>query len=198
MYCCANCKQKAYKKRKKVMQIKYRNDLRNNLLRLNHRTVEWYTPAEYISAVREVFGGTIELDPASSEVANQTVRALRYFDKETNGLLQTWKASTLYLNPPHDRKYPVGPWVQKLLAEYRAGNVAEAILLVDAVTEAAWFAPLYTYSICFVQGRIRFQSGDGKEATQPIQGSTFVYLGHQPHTFVRVFERFGKVFSPSH
>ena len=60
---------------------------------LNHRAQgtgenEWYTPAEYIEAVRDVLK-VIELDPASSSLANETVKAKRFYSKEDDGLNQS-------------------------------------------------------------------------------------------------------------
>jgi ParB family chromosome partitioning protein len=39
---------------------------------------EWFTPAENIEAARTVLGA-IDLDPASCELADRTVRATHYF-----------------------------------------------------------------------------------------------------------------------
>src|SRR5262249_27081870 len=41
---------------------------------------EWYTPPKYIVAVHEVHGG-VDLDPASSTQANETVRAKQIFTR---------------------------------------------------------------------------------------------------------------------
>ena len=38
---------------------------------------DWHTPTRYIEAARQVLG-RIDLDPFSSEIANQTVRADRF------------------------------------------------------------------------------------------------------------------------
>jgi len=46
---------------------------------------EWYTPGEYIKAAYRVMG-VINLDPASSKLANATVKAGKYFTAEDNGL----------------------------------------------------------------------------------------------------------------
>ena len=45
-----------------------------------------YTP-EYIEAARIVLG-SIDLDPASSDIANQLVRAKKYYTIADNGLNQ--------------------------------------------------------------------------------------------------------------
>lgn len=51
--------------------------------------VEYYTPPFIIEAARRVMGG-IDLDPASSEIANRTVKATRYFTEADDGLQQEW------------------------------------------------------------------------------------------------------------
>ena len=39
--------------------------------------VEWYTPMDIIEAARELYGGEIDLDPATSEEANMRIKARR-------------------------------------------------------------------------------------------------------------------------
>jgi hypothetical protein len=38
-----------------------------------------------VEAVRQLLGGNIDVDPASSEVAQQTVKANKYFTRDDNG-----------------------------------------------------------------------------------------------------------------
>ena len=66
------------------------------------KSFEHYTPDDYVEAARYVLG-RIDLDPASCALANQTVRAGRYYSKEDDGLQQPWFGN-VYLNPPGDRR----------------------------------------------------------------------------------------------
>lgn len=116
---------------------------------------EWYTPEKYIEAARTVLG-TIDLDPASSKLANKTVKAKKFYTADDDGLHQPWKGR-LWLNPPYGRL--AGEFVGRLVLEHEAGEVAAAILLVNAhCTDTDWFQPLWAYHLCFTDHRIDFNS----------------------------------------
>ena len=59
---------------------------------------DWRTPRKYLDAARAVMG-EIDLDPASSAEANETVRAIQFYTENENGLGQPWKGR-VWLNPP--------------------------------------------------------------------------------------------------
>lgn len=157
------------------------------------QTAEWYTPARYLDAVRELLGG-IDLDPASNAQANEIVRAAHYYTAADDGLAQPW-AGRVFLNPPYgstNGKSNQGLWSARLLADHAAGDVSEAVLLVNAVPGEGWFQPLWAFPICFVRGRIAFYNAAG-ESTQPTHNNAFVYLGPQVECFDSIFSRFGVV-----
>ncbi len=156
--------------------------------------VEYYTPEKYICAVRKVLK-TIKLDPASCDIANLTVRADRYYTVQQNGLAHSWQAETLFCNPPYGRtgyRSNQEIWSCKLIAEYKVGNVKQAILLVNANTETLWFQRLCSYPLCLVRGRINFYSPQGKDSGAT-HGSAFVYFGSDVVRFTEVFNAFGRV-----
>lgn len=162
----------------------------------NHRAQgtgenEWYTPPEYIASAREVLG-EIDLDPASSDIANQTVRAERFFSLEDDGLAQAWKGR-VWMNPPYAQPW-IARFTEKLVAEYAAGNVSEAIALTHNYTDTAWFqhAARACDAICFTRGRIGFLSPTGERAA-PTQGQAFFYFGDNIERFAEAFSRQGLV-----
>ena len=61
---------------------------------------DFVSPSDLTATTAAFFGGSIELDPASSEVANSVIQAERYFTWRENGLIQPWKAKNVYLFPP--------------------------------------------------------------------------------------------------
>ncbi len=99
-YCLLSgaCRQKAYRRR---LKAKRREKLQHNRLRLlSQESFEWHTPKRYINAARKVLD-EIELDPASSEQANRVIQAKTFYDQAHDGLAKSWKARTVWLNPPY-------------------------------------------------------------------------------------------------
>jgi DNA N-6-adenine-methyltransferase (Dam) len=154
---------------------------------------EWYTPRNYVEAARKVLG-EIELDPASCESANKkVVKATKFYTEEDDGLKQNWYGK-VFLNPPYG---DVGPqFVARLVKEYEAGNVDEAILLLNShVTDSKWFQPLFDYILCFTDHRSKFWNEENPEgtSTSPTHGSVFVYFGKNSKVFEKHFKQFGAV-----
>lgn len=153
---------------------------------------EWYTPPEYIEAARDVMG-VIDLDPASSDTANITVNASVYFTIEDDGLRYSWDGR-VWMNPPYAGEL-IGKFTDKLAYHYRAGDVTEAIVLVNNATETGWFQTLLACAsaVCFVKGRVRFVDIDGNPSGAPLQGQAILYLGNTPALFGKTFSKFGIV-----
>ena len=162
---------------------------------------ERYTP-EYIIQLARKTMGKIDIDPASCKVANDfLVKADKYFDKETNGLLQEWNGK-IWLNPPYERGL-IESFVDKLLEEYRSKRTTEAIILTHNASETRWYGRLLeeTTAMCIVSGRIRFYAiNDVNEVFQPkgapLQGQFITYLGENWETFCGIFKVLGTCLRP--
>ena len=162
----------------------------------NHRAQgtgenEWYTPPEHIERAREVMG-SINLDPATSELANQTVRAEQIFTLADNGLTQEWHGQ-IWLNPPYAQPY-IQQFIEKLVSEVQAERTRQAIALTHNYTDTAWFhhAAAHCRAICFPRGRIAFVNPDGEKAA-PTQGQAFFYFGTTGDRFLQLFSAIGCV-----
>jgi ParB family chromosome partitioning protein len=152
---------------------------------------EWYTPPEFIEAARLVMG-SIDLDPASSELANKTVGAERIYTAADDGLTLTW-SGRVWMNPPYEKGL-IDRFAEKLRAEVAAGFVTQAVVLVNNATDTRWFATLCEVAsmLCFPTGRVRFYKPDGERGA-PLQGQAVIYIGAKHEEFAREFGRFGMV-----
>jgi phage N-6-adenine-methyltransferase len=155
---------------------------------------EWFTPAEYIKLARKVMG-RIDLDPASSDFGQETVQAGEYFTPFENGLRRKWHGR-VWLNPPYSQP-DIAYFVAKLVSEFRAGRVNEAILLTHNYTDTAWFhdANSACSAMCFTRGRVKFQDEKGNVAA-PTQGQIFFYFGRDIEAFATHFQEIGSIDVP--
>lgn len=154
---------------------------------------EWYTDAVWIDRARRVMGG-VDLDPASSAVAQRTVRAGTFYTAEDDGLSRAWFGK-VWLNPPYSQPL-IGQFTDRVVLEYQRGNVEAAVVLVPLGWDTEWGQRLLAASdaICFAGGRLKFTSGVTGERGPSPNGSLVCYLGRAAETFTDVFADCGVVF----
>ena len=153
---------------------------------------EWYTPPNLIAAAREAMG-SIDTDPASSDIANQVVQAQQYFTAETNGLTQQWRGN-VWMNPPYAQPL-IADFSTALAEKVRSGEVDQACVLVNNGTETGWFQTLLDVAsaVCLVKTRVKFIDPSGKPSGAPLQGQAVIYIGKESERFTDAFCSFGKV-----
>lgn len=154
---------------------------------------EWYTPGEIIQAAKAAMGA-IDCDPASSDVANQTVGASVFFTEEQNGLTQPWRGR-VWLNPPYAQPL-IAQFAEATASKYEAEEFEHACILVNNATETGWFQRLLSVAsgVCFPSSRIRFLSPDGKQGA-PLQGQAILYVGDDFQRFADAFGELGAILS---
>ncbi len=164
----------------------------------SHKSVEYYTPSMYVEAAREVMGG-IDLDPASCPEAQVSIRASQFYIAQDDGLTRPW-FGRVWLNPPYSTNASgsnQSAWSKKLVGEYLAGNVKEAILLVKSALGYKWFEELFArWPVCFARERIAFIKPDGTTDGPAKHGTAFFYFGPNLGKFKTVFSQFGRVILP--
>ena len=114
--------------------------------------IDFVSPPDVVGITTSFFKGEIDLDPVSSEIANTLIEANKFFTKEHNGLVQEWKANSVYLYPPRDLlsndEQPRDPylykkrkrfqrsaqrvWLETCLRKYRKNEFEEAIVFLTS------------------------------------------------------------------
>ena len=147
---------------------------------------EWYTPADIIEAARKTLG-SIDLDPASSEIANETVKATTFYTADDDGLAHEWR-DNIWLNPPYSSGL-IEKFVDKLLSS----DFKAAIVLVNNATDTEWFSRLAERAdaVVFPKGRVKFHKPDGTTGA-PLQGQAILYFGGDKAVFKNTFGQYGR------
>lgn len=151
---------------------------------------EWYTPSRFIELARKVMG-SIDTDPASSEKANETVRATTFYTVEDDGLTKAWTGN-VWMNPPYSSEL-IAKFIEKIISE--RSNYKQAIVLVNNATDTAWFQDLASIgtAACFPRGRIKFNTPEKEVKGTPLQGQAIIYIGTMPEVFLHEFRTVGWV-----
>lgn len=136
---------------------------------------DWYTPSCFVESSRKVMG-SIDVDPASDAEANQIVKAERFYDIQSNGLVQPWVGNVL-LNPPggsdDDGNGLVPQFWLKLMGEYWISRHCTQAVWVGYSLEqlqtlqgiGADYTPL-DFTVCYLKKRIAFIENAAKKAAR--------------------------------
>jgi hypothetical protein len=145
---------------------------------------ENYTQQETVDRVRAVLG-EIDLDPASCDMAQEKIKAKKYYTAETNGLDKKW-SGRVFLNPPYGMPL-IREFTDKLIQSLP--DIESAILLTNDQTDTDWWhnCALNADVICLPDGRESFYTPT-KDKTSPTNGQTFFYYGNKKKRFIEIFK----------
>ena len=160
----------------------------------------WFTPPEYLDSVRTVMG-RIDLDPFTSEKANEIVGAKLIFTIANSAFDNDWKVvknGRVFMNPPYSAGL-CGRAINRFIDQYEARKFAEGIVLVNNATDTRWFNALSKFcgAICFTDHRISFWNADRKHVSGNTRGQAFFYFGKKLAKFKKAFEKHGFVLLPA-
>lgn len=137
---------------------------------------EWFAPSDIIEIVRSVYLGRIDLDPASSSLANESVQARRFFGVMDNGLVHPWFGPNIFVNPPYKRE-TIFKWATRAITAVscRGQNV---IWLSNAnvETEAIQLVLKWSTFVCFPSSRLCFTNPKRKDTRKAMQASMICLL----------------------
>ena len=160
---------------------------------------DWQTPKKYVDAVKEVFGGTIHLDPCSSE-HSIVGAAVEYMLPMRDGLSEFWNYPTIYVNPPYGndtvRRTRIIDWLRKCEEANRVFE-AEVIALIPVATNTAhWKEYIFgkAAAICFLYDtRLKFLVDGKDEGKGAPMSCAAIYWGNNYQRFFDVFIKYGAV-----
>ena len=149
---------------------------------------EYYTPLKIIEMAREVMGD-IDLDPATSEMAQSHVEAKQYFTIEDDGLKQEW-TGRVWLNPPFSSQLAT-KFIDKLVCSL---GIIEYVCLTSGPVDSRWLQVIAGDAdlMCLPRKRPKFWS-PGVNKWQSPAPAWLWYRGPNQERFREVFGKLGVV-----
>lgn len=166
---------------------------------LNTLSQDWGTPDKYVKAIREFFGGQIDLDPCSNK--HSIVNAKReYRLPKDDGLRDSWDFPTIYINPPYgidkERGTSIKNWLRRC-AQANKEHKSEVLALVPVATNTRHWKD-YVFgkatAVCFLYDtRLKFLINGKNIGKGAPMSCAMVYWGEHFERFFSVFGKFGAV-----
>lgn len=159
----------------------------------------WGTPHKYVRAVKEVFGGYIDLDPCSNQFSVVNAE-IEYSLPEKDGLKESWNYAKIYVNPPYGIDKERGTTIKNWLAKCAQANEeygSEVMALVPiAANTSHWKKYVFTKAkaICFLYDtRLRFLENGQDVGKGAPMACSMIYWGDNYQKFYDIFIEHGAV-----
>lgn len=163
------------------------------------QSVDWGTPPHYVAAVKEVFGGEIDLDPCSNPWSVVGAKQA-WMLPDHDGLKEDWQGKTIYVNPPYgsdrSRGTTIKHWLRKC-AQAHQEHRSEVLALVPVATNTGhWKESVWgvATAVSFLYDtRLKFlENGNNRGKGAPM-ACAMIYWGSHYARFQDVFRAHGAV-----
>jgi hypothetical protein len=167
--------------------------------KINSTSQDWGTLEKYVHAVRQFFGGRVDLDPCSNEhsIVHATVE---YRLPEVDGLHARWDSPTIYVNPPYgidkQRGTSIKIWLRKCAQAHKEFNAQVLALVPVATNTGHWKNYVFgqAAAVCFLYDtRLKFLVNGQNGGKGAPMSCAMVYWGENFDRFFYVFSKFGAV-----
>lgn len=162
---------------------------------VNSLSQHWGTPVKYVEAVKEMFGGEIDLDPCSNPYSIVSAM-VEYRLPHQDGLRESWNFPRIYVNPPYgadrERGTNIKQWLARC-AEAHLSHGSEVQALIPVATNTGhWKKHVWgrARAIAFLYDtRLKFLVNGKDEGKGAPMSCAMVYWGSR-------YERFAQIFTP--
>lgn len=160
---------------------------------------DWCTPQNYVKAVREFFGGEIDLDPCSNRHSIVGAKT-EYMLPDRDGLMESWDFPTIYVNPPYGADKIAGTTIKDWLRRCAKANAqfdSEVLALVPVATNTGhWKSYVWgaARAVAFLYDtRLKFLVNGRNGGKGAPMSCAMVYWGRHYRRFFDIFIKFGAV-----